>query len=374
MGERGGAETHATIITVVESPLRPASIWAGTDDGNVQVTRDGGKTWTNVRPNIPRRCRSGTWVSRVEPSHFERGTAYVSFDGHRSDNFKPCIFKTTDYGKTWTKITTNLPANEPVYVVKEDLKNPNLLFAGTETRRVRVDRRRRTLAAADDGSADRAGARSRHPSARRRSHRRHARPQPLDSRRHHAAAAADARGADADAHLFQNRVATIWRGISRGATRGHLLFPGRNPLTIAQPAPGNSPPEITNSAAVHYYLKADQPGTVTLQIQDVTGSQVHTAQLPGTAGVHRYFWNLRFGAAAQEGRGAGAGGRRGGGGGRGGAAGAAAADPDAPPQPGGRGGPPTAGSGTYIVRLTVGGRTYSSVLTLRDDPGMKDRP
>ena len=175
-------------------------------------------------------------------------------------------------------------------------------------------------------------------------------------------------------HLFRNKVATIWNAISRGATRGHLMFQGRNPLTIAQRPPANSPSELTNTAAVHYYVKADQPGTVTLQIQDVTGNQVHTAQVPGTAGVHRYFWNLRFGAAAQEGRGAGAGGRRGGGAGRGGGGGgAAAADPEAAPQGGGRGGPPAAGSGTYIVRLTVGGRTYSSVLTLRDDPALNER-
>jgi photosystem II stability/assembly factor-like uncharacterized protein len=368
-----GAETHATIITISESPTVPGQIWIGTDDGNVQLTRDGGKTWTNVRPNIPE-VPTRLWVSRVEASRFSEGTAYVSFDGHRSDNFTPWIFKTADYGKTWTKITNGLPANGPVYVVKEGMKNPNLLFAGTET----------SVFATIDGG---------------RTWQRLARDLPtvpvhdlvIHPRDGDLVAGTHGRSVwilddispleqlspdvlNGDAHLFQSRVATLWRGISRGATRGHFLFAGRNPLTMAQPEPGNSPPEITNSAAVHYYLKADQPGTVTLQIQDTTGSQVHTAQVPGTAGVHRYFWNLRFGAAAQEGRGAGAGGRRGGGGGRGGAGGAAAADPDAPPQPGGRGGPPTAGSGTYIVRLTVGGRTYSSVLTLRDDPGMKDRP
>jgi hypothetical protein len=122
---------------------------------------------------------------------------------------------------------------------------------------------------------------------------------------------------------------------------------------------------------VHYYLKTDQPGPVTLQIQEAAGNQVHTAQVPGTAGLHRYFWNLRFGAATPEGRGGGGGGRRGGGGGRGG--GAAGADPEAAPQGGGRGGPPPAASGTYVVRLTVGGRTYSSVLTLREDPMWTER-
>jgi photosystem II stability/assembly factor-like uncharacterized protein len=109
MGERGGAETHATIISVVESALMRGLIWAGTDDGNVQLTRDAGKTWTNVRGNIPRTLvPPGTWVSRVEPSHFDAGTAYVSFDGHRRDDFKPYVLKTTDYGRTWTSIVSNL--------------------------------------------------------------------------------------------------------------------------------------------------------------------------------------------------------------------------------------------------------------------------
>ncbi len=153
------------------------------------------------------------------------------------------------------------------------------------------------------------------------------------------------------AHLFQNRVATLWNGVSRGATRGHFLFIGRNPLTMAQPEPGNSPPEIANSAAVHYYLGADQGGPVTLEIQEAFGSEVHTAQVPGTAGIHRYYWNLRFGADAAEGRGGGRAGGRGGG--RGG---------------GGRGGGPAAGPGTYIVRLTVGSATHTSMLTVREDP------
>ena len=78
------------------------------------------------------RAAKDLYVSRVEPSHHARGTGYVSVDGHEAANFKPYIFKTTDYGKTWTNISGNLPEMGPVYVVKEDLKNPNLLFAGTE--------------------------------------------------------------------------------------------------------------------------------------------------------------------------------------------------------------------------------------------------
>jgi photosystem II stability/assembly factor-like uncharacterized protein len=365
-----GAETHATIITISESPMTPGLIWVGTDDGNVQLTRDSGKTWTNTRGNFPE-VPVGLWVSRVEASRFAEGTAYVSFDGHRSDNFAPWIFKTTDYGKTWTKITTGLPGNGPVYVVKEGLRNPNLLFAGTET----------SVYATIDGGRTWMRLANGLPTVPVHDLVIHPRDSDLVAATHGRSVwildditpleqlSPDV--LNADAHAFQNRLATLWRGISRGATRGHFFYAGRNPLTMAQPEPGNSPPEIANTAMVHYYLKTDQPGPVTLQIQDATGTQVHTAQVPGTAGVHRYFWNLRFGAAAAEGRGGG--GRRGGGGGGGGGrATGAGADPEAAPAQAGRGGPPGAGAGTYVVRLTVGGRTYSSVLRLRDDPAAAD--
>jgi photosystem II stability/assembly factor-like uncharacterized protein len=374
-----GAETHATIITISESPMAPGLIWVGTDDGNVQVTRDSGKTWTNVRANIPEVPR-GLWVSRVESSRFAEGAAYVAFDGHRSDNFAPWIFKTTDYGKTWTRLTNGLPPNGPVYVVKEGLRNPNLLFAGTET----------SVYATIDGGRSWQRLANGLPTVPVHDLVIHPRDFDLVAATHGRSVwildditPLEQLSADVlagDAHLFQNRVTTLWRGVSRGATRGHFFFAGRNPLTMAQVEPGNSPPEITNSASVHYYLKTDQPGPVTLQIQEAAGSQVHTAQVPGSAGLHRYFWNLRFGAATPEGRGEG-GGRRGGGGGRGGGGrggaggggGGAGADPEAAPQGGGRGGPPPASSGTYIVRLIVGGRTYSSVLTLREDPMWNER-
>jgi photosystem II stability/assembly factor-like uncharacterized protein len=368
-----GAETHATIISISESPMTPGLIWVGTDDGNVQITRDSGKTWTNVRANVPEVPR-GLWVSRVEASRFAEGTAYAAFDGHRSDNFVPWIFKTTDYGKTWTKITAGLPENGPVYVVKEGLRNPNLLFAGTET----------SVFATIDGGRTWQRLANGLPTVPVHDLVIHPRDFDLIAGTHGRSVwildditPLEQLTSDVvagDAHLFQSRVATLWRGISRGATRGHFYYAGRNPLTMTQLEPGNSPPEITNSAAVHYYLRTDQPGSVTLQIQDVNSTQIHTAQVPGTAGVHRYFWNLRFGAATAEGRGGG-GGRRGGGGGRGGAGGGAAAGagPEAAPQGGGRGGPPAAAAGTYVVRLTVDARTYSSVLTLRDDPSWTER-
>jgi photosystem II stability/assembly factor-like uncharacterized protein len=120
---------YATITTIDESPIVAGVIWAGTDDGNVQVTRDGGKNWTNVTGKI--QGHPGYWVSRVVASSYEAGTAYVTVTGYRDDDFKPFVWKTTDYGATWTSIAGNLP-NEAINVIREDPRNPNLLFAGTD--------------------------------------------------------------------------------------------------------------------------------------------------------------------------------------------------------------------------------------------------
>jgi len=125
-----GAEIHCTIITISESPVVAGIIWCGTDDGNVQVTRNGGRTWKNVVENIPD-LPSSTWCSRIEASHFDAGTAYAAFDGHRTDDYETYVYKTSDYGETWISIKGNLPFGW-VHVIREDLKNKNLLYAGTE--------------------------------------------------------------------------------------------------------------------------------------------------------------------------------------------------------------------------------------------------
>jgi photosystem II stability/assembly factor-like uncharacterized protein len=120
---------YATITSIDESSLKPGLIWVGTDDGNVQVTQDGGETWTLLNENIPNNPEY--WVSRVEASHHDLGTAYVSYTGYRRDDFRPFVYKTTDFGETWTSIAANLP-DGPINVIREHHENPHLLFVGTE--------------------------------------------------------------------------------------------------------------------------------------------------------------------------------------------------------------------------------------------------
>ncbi|MFQ5824130.1 MAG: glycosyl hydrolase [bacterium] len=124
------AENHCTIYTISESPLDEKVIWVGTDDGNIQVTLDGGKSWSNVVSNIPE-LPSNTWCSGVEASHYDRSTAYAVFDGHRTGDMNVYVYKTTDLGKSWKSIATDAIKGY-AFVIREDLVNPNLLFVGTE--------------------------------------------------------------------------------------------------------------------------------------------------------------------------------------------------------------------------------------------------
>ena len=129
--ENTSAEYHCTIISFAESPIKSDVLWAGSDDGNVQVTTDGGKKWENVTKNI-KGVAANSAVSHVEPSRTNANTAYVSLDRHMLDDPKPYIFKTTDGGKSFTNITGNLPETAYIHVVREDPKNSNLIYVGTE--------------------------------------------------------------------------------------------------------------------------------------------------------------------------------------------------------------------------------------------------
>lgn len=129
--ENTTAEYHCTVIRIAESPVQAGVIWAGTDDGNLQVTTNGGKQWTNVVGNVPGVPKFAE-VAWVEPSRTAPGTAYVAFEHHWFDDFHPYLYKTTDFGKTFTSIAANLPDHDYLWVVKEDPKNPKVLYVGSE--------------------------------------------------------------------------------------------------------------------------------------------------------------------------------------------------------------------------------------------------
>ena len=277
-----GAETHCTIITVSESPRVPGLIWVGTDDGNVQVTRNGGAAWTNVRPNI-KGVPPGTWCSRVEASRFDEGTCYVTFDGHRSDDFRPYVFKTTDFGKTWKPASAGIPDGQPVYVVREDPVNRDLLFLGTEF----------GVFFSRDAGASWAGLKLNMPTVAFHDLLVHPREHDLIAATHGrglwilddiSALRRTAGGLPADdlAVFDAARPGTRWLRIARGGYgRGDLYFKGENP------------PE---GALVNYYLKAKPEAGATLEISDPANPALKTTFLldGAEAGVNRVAWDLRF--------------------------------------------------------------------------------
>jgi len=130
--DNSSAEMHTTIFSICEAPKNPSLVWVGTDDGNVQVTRDGGRTWKNVVGNI-KDLPKNAWVTSIEAGHFAEGTAYATFDLHTFGDLRPYVYKTTDYGESWTQIIAPVSnVRGYAHVVKEDLVNKDLLFVGTE--------------------------------------------------------------------------------------------------------------------------------------------------------------------------------------------------------------------------------------------------
>jgi len=327
------AEFHCTILTIAESPVQKDVIWAGTDDGNVQVTRDGGKTWTNVKSAITG-LPAFSWVSKIHASEHDAGTAFVAVDQHRMDDYNAYAFMTTDYGKTWTKISTGLPADW-VYVVRQDPHNANLLFAGMEhgifmsadkgktwnrinndmppvsVRDLRIQKRERDLVAATHGRGLWV----------------------LDDIRWMEEMDAGVMGKEL--HGFPVKAATAWKMYNQLENLGHETYRARNP---------------DYGAYFNFYLKGDlkEKGKVEVTILDADGKAVRTwRDSTAKAGVNRIVWNLRYTPATAA---VGAGGGGGGGGGF------------------GFGGGPLAAPGEYKVRLAANGQTVELPFTVRKDP------
>ncbi|HSF99610.1 MAG TPA: hypothetical protein VLA20_00710 [Vicinamibacterales bacterium] len=345
---------YATLTTVSESPIVRGLIYVGTDDGNVQMTGNGGGTWTNLSDRLP--GHQGYWISRVETSHHDPAVAYVTATGYRRDDFRPFVWKTSDYGQTWTSIAGNLP-NEAVNVIREDHRNPDLLFVGTEP----------GVYASLDGGATWQDLRNNMPT------------NPVY---------------DMQIHPRENEliVATHGRGIFvaditglQGLTRETLASDaalldvqytvqwvrGQSKATAALNFAGES---RASGAAIHYYLRG-AASDVTVSIYD--GARlIAELDAPGAAGLNTVRWNLQASRALMPGEQAGGRGRGGRGGfgggfGRGGRGGGDATPvfPAAAPntvvsevQP-----------GTYRVVLSVGGRQYEKPALVVADHWYRDR-
>jgi photosystem II stability/assembly factor-like uncharacterized protein len=131
MATGSGAENYGVVYTLSESPVKDGMLWAGTDDGKLWLTEDGGVKWTDLTDRLPKEVR-GEWISRIEAGHQDAKVAYLAVDAHRSGKYAPYAYRTSDAGRSWQSIAAGLPADGPVKVVREDLTNPDLLFAGTE--------------------------------------------------------------------------------------------------------------------------------------------------------------------------------------------------------------------------------------------------
>ncbi len=283
--ENSGAEVHCTIVAIAESPLDKDILWCGTDDGNLQVTRDGGKTWTNVAPAIPG-LPAHTWCSRVEASHFEAGTAYASFDGHRTDDYRTYIFATADLGRTWRSLAGGLPFGW-VHVVREDPSNRNLLFAGTEF----------GVHASLDGGRSWFPLRNNLPSVAVHDIAIHPRQRDLIIGTH-------GRGLwvlddisflremsesvlTSDFHLFSTRPAVFFWTSLRGDPFVKSGFLGKNP-------PAGAP--------VTAWIRTDLKEKVRVAVKDAAGKTVTELELDPKAGLQRAVWNLQFVPEASDGK------------------------------------------------------------------------
>ena len=363
LSKNDGMSSFSTIITISESRAMAGVVWAGTDDGMVQVSRDNGATFTEVGKNItglPDGALDGGnpyWIARIDASHFDPATAYVAVDGHRSNDLKPYVYVTRDYGRTWTKITNGLPEYGNLQVVREDPKNPNLLYAGTEF----------GLFVSLDGGRNWEKFMNNYPTVRTDDILVHPRDGDLIVATHGRSIwiADDITPlqqltpsvAAADAHLFDVRPAVAYIPDIRldVSTGGEKQFEGENPQ---------------RGTAIQFHIKSGVTGDAKVAITDPSGRALCETTMSARPGIHRVQWTLVTPMLTAGGRG----GRGGGGGAAGGAP--AAAPQGAGPAPnvscaaaaGGRGGGSGgAAPGSYIAKLSIGGKEYVKPVTVLED-------
>ena len=283
-----GAETHCAVVTLSISPINEQIIWAGTDDSQIHLTKNGGRSWENLRTNIPN-VPSEIWVSRIEASHFHPGRAYLTFDGHRSDHFQPHIFVTEDYGQTWTSLVNNIPNTEVIRVIREDFLNEDLLFIGTETGVwMSLDRGQSWEKLNDQLPTVSVYDLVIHPRDHDLVVGTHGRSiwimediYPLQQ------LTSDVK--ESAVHLFDQSEAILWENKSRGGQRGHFWFGGDNPPEIR---PTSSIPRAGYEvdAFVSFYSREAQ--NVSLHISD--GKYNLDTVIMASAGINRFRWDRMF--------------------------------------------------------------------------------
>ncbi|MHB1169014.1 MAG: VPS10 domain-containing protein [Longimicrobiales bacterium] len=340
LSRNDGVSTFGQVVTIAESPLDADVLWVGTDDGNVQVSRDGGASWTEVGRNV-QGVQDGTYVSRVTASHATPGAALVAFDGHRHGDFRPYLFRTDDFGRTWTPVMRGFPADGVINDVIEDPSNPRVLYAGTENGLyVSLDAGASWLEFAqlpstlyDDILI--------HPREHDLVVGTHGRSiLILDDVRPLAEWSPEL--AAQPVHLFPIRRATAFHYWKDTSYRAQAAYAGENP---------------TDGAILTYWIGRDAPAA-TITVSDAAGNVVRTLEAEGSQGMHRTNWDLRYEPPPAGGFG----GQR------------SADDPRnrALPRPPrnveARG--PFVAPGTYTVTVNAGGQQSTQTVEVRADPQM----
>lgn len=332
-----GVPYWPTISALAESPKLKGLVYVGTDDGRLRVSKDDGKTWTDLAANVPG-APKGAWFNGLEPSHHVAGTVYMTIDNHRSDDFRNYVYRSTDFGKTWTSIASDLPAARVARTIREDAKNPSLLYLGTEF----------GLFVSIDAGAHWVPFGANLPTLPINDLMVHPRDNDLILATHgrgvwildgvNALQELTPAVAAAKAALFTPKAATMVRYTNLKAHTGDMLFRGENPAA---------------GAAIDYWLGATS-SDVSLTILDAAGKVVNTVNATKQHGVNRVVWSLRRTDVAAGGA-------------------PVAVDDDGAPI-GGRVQGAYVSPGTYTVRLRVDGQNFDKKLLVKEDPRIDITP
>jgi photosystem II stability/assembly factor-like uncharacterized protein len=275
------ADTGHSLTALAESPLKAGLLWAGSDDGKLYFSRDGGKVWTDLSVKLPG-LPPERWITCVECSQHAEGTAYLAVDRHRNDDLRPHLFRTTDHGKTWTSIAGDLPAEAPIHVVRDSSRNKDLLFAGTEFG---------LFASLDAGKHWQRMTNGIPPAVTVHDLVIHPRERELVIGTH-------GRG------IYVADIAPLEETSPEVLAADAVLFTIRSTLaralrdpdkpTEARPFRGVNPPA---GAVIWYHLAKEAAGPVTLIVTGADGKELAKLTGPREAGMHRVIWDLRAAGA-----------------------------------------------------------------------------